>query len=107
MSGSFDSNIFRIHSIKDGVEAGGWRKFLDEVHGDGVPGSFWDQELLQKSIGSVMLWLGLHTGGAGLAIVLNQGTEERPSVVVTDELKGFVLAKVSRDWMVVFVEEDA
>ena len=53
------------------------------------------------------LWLGLHTGGAGLAVVLNKGVEEWPSVVVTDELKGFVLTKVSRDWMVVFVEEDA
>ena len=53
-----------------------------------------------------MLWLGSHTGGAGLAVVLNEGTEERPSVVVTDELKGFVLAEVSGDWMVVFVEKD-
>ena len=52
------------------------------------------------------LWLGSHTGGAGLAVVLDEGTEERPSVVVMDELKGFVLAKVSRDWVVVFVEKD-
>ena len=48
--------------------------------------------------------LGLHTGGAGLAIVLNKGVEEWLSVVILDELKGFVLAKVSRDWMVVFVQ---
>ena len=53
------------------------------------------------------LWLGLHTGGAGLAVVLNEGVEERPSVVVADKSKGFVLTEVSRDWMVVFVEEDA
>ena len=33
--------------------------------------------------------------------------EEWPSVVVMDELKGLVLAKVSGDQMVVFVEEDA
>ena len=52
------------------------------------------------------LWLGLHTGGAGLAIVLNEGVEEWPSVVITDELKGFVLTKVSRDQMVVFVEKN-
>ena len=32
--------------------------------------------------------------------------EEQPSVVVTDDLKGLVLAKVSRDQMVVFVEKD-
>ena len=54
-----------------------------------------------------MLWLGLHTGGAGLAVVLNKGVEEWPSVVVMDELKGFVLAKVSGDQVVMFVEENA
>ena len=53
-----------------------------------------------------MLWLGSHTGGAGLAIVLDEGVEEQPSINVTDKLKGLVLAKVSRDGMVVFVEED-
>ena len=53
------------------------------------------------------LLVGSHTGGAGLAVVLDEGVEERPSVVVTDELKGLVLAKVSGDQMVVFVEEDA
>ena len=52
------------------------------------------------------LWLGSHTGGAGLALVLNEGAEERPSVVIMDELKGFILAKVSGDQMVMFVEED-
>ena len=52
------------------------------------------------------LWLGLHTGGAGLAVVLNESVEEWPSVVVMDELKSFVLAEVSGDQMVVFVEKD-
>ena len=54
-----------------------------------------------------MLWLGSHTSGAGLAVVLDEGTEEWPSVVITDELKGLVLAEVSRDWVVMFVEKDA
>ena len=52
------------------------------------------------------LWLGLHTGGAGLAVVLNESAEEWPSIVIMDELKGFVLAKVSGDWMVMFVEKN-
>ena len=95
-----------IHDDQDGVEAGGWGKFLDEIHGEGVPGSFQDRKLLQESVGSVTLWLGLHTSGARLAVVLNEGVEEQPSIVVTDKLKGLVLAKVSRDWMVVFVEKD-
>ena len=53
-----------------------------------------------------MLWLGSHTNGAGLVVVLNEGLEEWPSVFITDELKGFVLPKVSRDQMVVFVEKN-
>ena len=96
-----------IHNDQDGVESREQRKFLDEVHRDGVPGLFQNWELLQDSIGLVMLWLGSHTGGAELAAVLNKGVEERPSVVVTDKLKGLVLARVSRDQMVVFVEKDA
>ena len=96
-----------IHDDQDDVKAGGQRKFLDEVHGDGVPGLFWDWELLQESIGLVTLQLGSHTGGAGLAVVLNEGAEEQPSVVIMDELKGFVLAEVSGDRVVVFVEKDA
>ena len=96
-----------IHNDQDGVKARGWRKYYDEVHGYGVPRSFRDWELLQESRGSVTLWLGLHTGGAGLAVVLNESGEEWPSVVITDKLKGFVLAKVSRDWMVMFVEKNA
>ena len=63
--------------------------------------------MLQESVGSVTLWLGSHTSGAGLAVVLDEGTEEWPSVVVTDELKGLVLAEVSGDQVVVFVEKDA
>ena len=54
-----------------------------------------------------MLWLRSHTGGAGLAVVLDEGAEERPSIVVTDELKGLVLAEVSGDRVVMFVEKDA
>ena len=63
--------------------------------------------MLQESVGSVTLWLGSHTSGAGLAVVLDKGSEEWPCIVVTDELKGLVLAEVSRDWVVVFVKEDA
>ena len=53
------------------------------------------------------LWLGSHAGGAGLAVVLDEGAAERPSIVVTDELQGLVLAEVSGDRLVVFVEKDA
>ena len=36
---------------------------------------------------------------------MNEGSEERPSIVVSDKLKGLVLPKVSRSWMVMFVEK--
>ena len=62
---------------------------------------FWDWKLFQKSIGLITLWLISHTGGAGLAVALNKGNKEQPSVVIMDELKGLVLANVSGDWMVV------
>ena len=55
---------FDSWSNQDGVETGGRRKFLDEIHGDGIPGSFRDRKLLQKSIGSMTLWFGSHTSGA-------------------------------------------
>ena len=58
-------------------------------------------------MGSVMLWLGSHRGGAGLAVVLDKGTEEQPNAVIISELKDLVLDKVSGDQMVVFVEENA
>ena len=38
---------------------------------------------------------------------MNKGSEEWPSIVVSDELKGLVLAKLSRSWMVMFVEKYA
>ena len=38
---------------------------------------------------------------------MDEGSEEWPSIVVMDELKGLVLAEVSGDWVVVFVKEDA
>ena len=40
-------------------------------------------------------------------MVLNEGSEEQPSIVVLDELKGLVLAKVSGSQMVMFVEKYA
>ena len=36
---------------------------------------------------------------------MNEGSEEWPSVVILDELKGLVLAKVSGNRMVMFVEK--
>ena len=58
-------------------------------------------------VGTVTLRLGLHTGCAGLAVILDKDTEEWPSVVIADKLKVLVLAKVSADQMIVFVEENA
>ena len=54
----------------------------------------------------MILWLRSHTGSAGLAVVLDEVMEEQPSVVVMDKLKGPVLAKVSGDQIILFVEEN-
>ena len=45
---------------------------------------FRDGELFERSIGLVMLWLGLHTSDIGLAELLYISMETRPEVSVAD-----------------------
>ena len=52
------------------------------------------------------LRLGSHTVCAGLAAVLDGIMEEWLRIVIMDKLKGLILAKVSKDWMVIFVEKN-
>ena len=47
-----------------------------------------------------------HTSSARLNIFLHKITESRPSVVTTDEVNGLILARVSREDMVMFVMEN-
>jgi len=48
---------------QDSVKPGGWQKFLDKVHRNGIPWSFRDRELLERSIELVeLLYISLEAG---------------------------------------------
>ena len=69
---------------QDSVKPGGWQKFLDEVYRNGIPWSFRDGELFERSIGLITLWLGSHTSDIGLTELLYISMEARPGVSVAD-----------------------
>ena len=45
----------------------------------------------------------MHTSSTGFNIGLNSVPEFQPNVVTSDQINGPVLAKVSRDWVVMIV----
>jgi len=57
---------------------------LNEVHRNGIPWSFRDEELFERSIGLVTLWLESHTSDTGLAELLYISIEARPGVSAAD-----------------------
>ena len=67
-----------VNDDKDGGKSVGLGKLLDEVHGDGVPGTIGDRKLLHGSIGLVTRGLGTPAGGTGCAVVLDESTEIGP-----------------------------
>jgi len=69
---------------QDSVKPGGYRKFLNEVHRNGILWSFRDGKLFERSVGLVMLWLGLHTSDTGLAELLYISTEAGPGISTAD-----------------------
>ena len=58
-----------VYDDEDGGVAVGVRELLDEVHRDGVPRTFGDRELFQRTVREVARDLGSTAGGAGLAVV--------------------------------------
>ena len=69
---------------QDSIKPRGWRKFLDEVYGNGIPWLFRDRKLFERSVGLVTLWLGLYTSNIGLAELLYISMEARPGVSIAD-----------------------
>ena len=69
---------------QDSVKPGGWQKFLDKVHRNGILWSFRNGELFERSVGLVILWLRLHTSDTGLAELLYISMEARPEVSMVD-----------------------
>ena len=67
-----------INDDEDGGKSVGLGKLLDEVHGDGVPGTIGDWELLHRSVGLVTRGLGTPAGGIRCTVVLDERTEIGP-----------------------------
>ena len=59
-------------------------KVFNEVDGNGIPGSFGDQELLQKSVGFMMRGFGPFASGTRTTKMLDKGSEIRPNIVSAD-----------------------
>ena len=109
VGGRNEDALFRetIHHDEDGGEAGGRRKLFDEVHGDGVPRFLWNRKLLECAIGFVTTVFGTHTGSTGSEVVLNEGAEVWPEILLTNEGEGLVLSIMSSKNMVMLVLENA
>ena len=71
------------------------RRVFNEVDGNGIPGSFRDRELLQKSIGFMMRGFGPFASGTRTSKVLDEGSEIGPNIVSADGFQGLVLSEVS------------
>ena len=56
---------------------------LDEIHGNGIPGSFWHRELLQKAVGFMPWGLRAFASHARVAEILYKGSEVKPHVIVS------------------------
>ena len=67
-----------VNNDEDGGKSVGLGKLLDEVHGDGVPETIGDWELLHRSIGLVTRSLGTPAGSTRCAVVLDKCTEIGP-----------------------------
>jgi len=64
-----------------------------------------DRELLEKTVGLVTLRFGVHTCGARLAEIDDEGLEVGPNVSSANERHCLVLSKVPRYHMIVIILE--
>ena len=69
-------NYNQDRSITSGV-----RELFDEVHGDGVPGSLGDRELLEGAVGKVPGNFSSRAGSTGLTVVSDEESKSGPGVV--------------------------
>ena len=58
--------------------------FLNGVYRNGIPWSFRNRELFERSVGLVMLWLGSYTSDTELTELLYISMETRPEVSVVN-----------------------
>ena len=78
--------LFRkpVYHDQDGCEASRRGELLYEVHQDGIPGLLQYGKLLQQSIGPMAQCLSSCARGTGPDIVLDEGLETRPSILMPD-----------------------
>ena len=69
-----------VNDYEDGCGAQKGGKLLNEVHEDGIPWSFGDQELFEQSVGVVTRGFSSGTGGAGFDVVLDVLLYTWPSI---------------------------
>lgn len=96
-----------INDHEDRITTRGCRKGFNEVHGDGVPRTFGNGELLQQTVRLVTLGFSSHTGCTRLTVLLYEFTESGPSIISKDETSCFVLAGMTGKYVVMFVLKDA
>ena len=96
MSG--DENALFGESVdynQDRIETIGSRKWLDEVHGNGVPRTFGNGELLNGSIGLVTRSLDARADVASTDIAVDELRDSRPRVVPKDEIEGLLTTRMT------------
>jgi hypothetical protein len=74
-----------IYDDEDGCKAGGVRKLLYEIHGDGIPWFFRNGKLFEQSVWFVSWNLGSGAGSAGFDVVLYIRVYSGPCIFTTDE----------------------
>src|SRR6266481_439072 len=92
-----------INEYQDGSITRRLGKFLNEIHGDGIPWPLRNGKLLEKPVWSVVHRFGARTSGARFAVVLDIGRESGPVVVEANLVKGLGLTIMSCKGMVVRV----
>ena len=88
-------NMACLDNYEDGCEARRGGELLNEVHGDGIPWSFGNQELFEQSVGSVMRGFCSGAGGAGFDVVFDIFPYAWPSVITVDEFESAALTEVT------------
>ena len=96
-----------VYYDQDSGEAGGRGELFYEIHGDGIPWSLGDGELLEHTVGTVTRGLRASTGGAGLDVVFDVHAYSWPCIFASDEVECAALPIVTRKRMVVFEAKDA
>ena len=76
---------------------------LNEVHGDGIPGTRRDGELFDQTVGLVSRGFGSSARGAGGTKVFDELSDSGPSILSAYELRSLVHAKVSSEEVIVLV----